>query len=205
MKTYFRKIGRGFAGILNFNGRMALHDFWPYAVTVVLVLYGLGSLVGVWLQFELSQRLGMGAWFGGPYELDGRQAEEVLAYMQDMFRLVVPFAAISMAVHVIPLAAAIVRRLHDTGRTGFWILMPLPFGVFGLYAMDRLFSRLPALMEIETHAREVDPVILSFIGEIFMAVGVALAWLAALIVLIILLCGRSKPQADRFGPPPVPL
>lgn len=62
MKTYFRKLGAGLAGILNFNGRMALHDFWPYAITVVLVLYGLGSAFGIWLQLEFSNRL---AWAGG--------------------------------------------------------------------------------------------------------------------------------------------
>lgn len=205
MNTYFRKIGRGLAGIFNFNGRMALHDFWPYAVTVVLVLYGLGSLVGLWFQFELSQRMGMGVWFGGDYELDQRQAEEVLALMQEGFRLVVPFVAISLVVHVIPLAAAIVRRLHDAGRTGFWILMPLPFGVGGIYAMDRLFSRFPALMEIETQSREAGPVVFAFVGEMFVAIGVALGWLSALVVLIILLCGKHRPQSDRFGPPPVPI
>jgi uncharacterized membrane protein YhaH (DUF805 family) len=203
MKTYFRKLGAGLAGILNFNGRMALHDFWPYAITVVLVLYGLGSAFGIWLQLEFSNRLGMGGWFDEAYgsELAEQRAEQALALMKDIFRFFMPYAAISLALHIIPLAAAIVRRLHDTGRTGWWALIPLPFSAYGIYLMGNAFSRFPELMA----TRPADPVIFAVVLEIFVAIGVSLLWIAAVIVLIILLCGRSSPKGDRFGPPPVPI
>lgn len=61
MGRYFRKLGAGLAGILQFNGRMALHDFWPYAITVVLVLNELGTLFGLWVYLEMLQRLGLTA------------------------------------------------------------------------------------------------------------------------------------------------
>lgn len=203
MKTYFRKLGAGLAGILNFNGRMALHDFWPYAITVVLVLYGLGSAFGIWLQLEFSNRLGMGGWFDEAYgsELAEQRAEQALALMKDIFRFFMPYAAISLALHIIPLAAAIVRRLHDTGRTGWWALIPLPFSAYGIYLMGNAFSRFPEFMA----TRPADPVIFAVVLEIFVAIGVSLLWIAAVIVLIILLCGRSSPKGDRFGPPPVPI
>ena len=203
MKTYFRKLGAGLAGILNFNGRMALHDFWPYAITVVLVLYGLGSAFGIWLQLEFSNRLGMGGWFDEAYgsELAEQRAEQAFALMKEMFRFFIPYAAISLALHIIPLAAATVRRLHDTGRTGWWALIPLPFSAYGIYLMGNAFSRLPEFMA----TRPADPVIFAFVLEIFVAIGVSLLWIAAVIVLIILLCGRSSPKGDRFGPPPVPI
>ena len=203
MKTYFRKLGAGLAGILNFNGRMALHDFWPYAITVVLVLYGLGSAFGIWLQLEFSNRLGMGGWFDEAYgsELAEQRAEQALALMKDIFRFFMPYAAISLALHIIPLSAAIVRRLHDTGRTGWWALIPLPFSAYGIYLMGNAFSRFPELMA----TRPADPVIFAVVLEIFVAIGVSLLWIAAVIVLIILLCGRSSPKGDRFGPPPVPI
>lgn len=203
MKTYFRKLGAGLAGILNFNGRMALHDFWPYAITVVLVLYGLGSVLGIWMQLEFAQRLGTGAWSGDAYdpELIERQAEQTLTLMKELFRFFVPYAAISLALHIIPLAAATVRRLHDTGRTGWWALIPLPFSAYGVYLMSNALSRVPELVV----TRPADPVIFAFIIEIFTAIGVSLLWIAAVIVLIILLCGRSSPKGDRFGPPPVPI
>ncbi|OYW33575.1 MAG: hypothetical protein B7Z41_04965 [Rhizobiales bacterium 12-66-7] len=203
MKTYFRKLGAGLAGILNFNGRMALRDFWPYAITVVLVLYGLGSVLGIWMQLEFAQRLGTGAWSGDAYdpELIERQAEQTLTLMKELFRFFVPYAAISLALHIIPLAAATVRRLHDTGRTGWWALIPLPFSAYGIYLLSNALSRVPELVV----TRPADPVIFAFIIEIFTAIGVSLLWIAAVIVLIILLCGRSSPKGDRFGPPPVPI
>jgi uncharacterized membrane protein YhaH (DUF805 family) len=121
--------------------------------------------------------------------------------MKDMFRYFMPYAAISLALHIIPLAAAIVRRLHDTGRTGWWALIPLPFSAYGIYLMGNAFSRFPELMA----TRPADPVIFAVVLEIFVAIGVSLLWIAAVIVLIILLCGRSSPKGDRFGPPAVPI
>ena len=179
---------------------MALHDFWPYAITVVLVLYGLGTLFGFWVYFEMLQRLGMATWDGEVIYTDA-QAEDLLAFFEEAFRLAIPYAAISMALHVVPLAAAIVRRLHDTGRTGVWVLMPLPFGLYGLYAMERLFAYMPRLIRAEGQ----DPVIFAFMAEFTWAVCAALLWLAALIVLIVFLCGRGQPQDNRYGLPPIPI
>jgi uncharacterized membrane protein YhaH (DUF805 family) len=203
MKLYFRKLGAGLADIFNFNGRMALHDFWPYAITVVLFLYGVSSVLAIWLQVEIAQRMGSGVWFEDTYdqEVIQRQAEQTLALMNELFRFFIPYAAISLALHIIPLAAAIVRRLHDAGRTGWWVLMPLPFSVYGIYLMGNAFSRIPAIVNAEREA----PVIFAFVLEIFVVIGVSLLWLAALITLIILLCGRSSPKGDRYGPPPVPI
>jgi uncharacterized membrane protein YhaH (DUF805 family) len=203
MKLYFRKLGAGLVGIFNFNGRMALHDFWPYAITVVLILYGVGSVLGIWLQLEITQRMGASVWFGDTYdpEMIERQAEQTLALMNELFRYFIPYAAISLALHVIPLAAAVIRRLHDAGRTGWWALMPLPFSVYGIYLMGNVFSRLPDFVT----SRPADPVIFAFVLEIFTVLGVSLLWLAALITLIILLCGRQGPKSDRYGPPPTPI
>ena len=57
MSTYFRKIGRGLAGILNFNGRMAIHDFWPYAISLAIVLYAVAIMYSLWLFTGMSQRM----------------------------------------------------------------------------------------------------------------------------------------------------
>ena len=179
---------------------MALHDFWPYAITVVLVLYGLGTLFGFWVYFEMLQRLGVAIWDGDVIYTDA-QTEDFLAFFEEVFRVAIPYAAISMALHVVPLAAAIVRRLHDTGRTGLWVLMPLPFGLYGLYAMERLFAYVPRLIRAEGQ----DPAVFAFMAEFTWAFGAALLWLAALIWLIVFLCGRGQPQENRYGPPPIPI
>lgn len=204
MQTYFRKLGAGLAGILNFNGRMALHDFWPYAITLGLALYLIGSLISLWLYFDIGQRtglfdLGQSAAMNRGY--DALQADEVLAIMQPFFDLIVPFAAISMAAHVILLAAAIVRRLHDTGRTGLWALLPLPFFVLQVVSLDRLFARLPQMMTVDPS----NPMIFAFVLDVMWGALAALLGFAAVIVLIILLCGRGTPEANRFGEPPVPI
>ncbi len=203
MKRYFRKLGAGVAGIFNFNGRMALHDFWPYAITIVLVLYGLGMLLGLWVQFEIAQRIGMGVWAGGVYDpvIVEQQPEQIFSLMTQMLGYFVPYAAISLALHVIPLAAASARRLHDAGRTGWWASLPLPFSAWSIYQFDRAFSRFPDLV----NSRPEDSAIFAFVGEIFIAVGASLLSLVAGIVLIVLLCGKGRPEPNTYGPPPIPI
>ncbi len=202
MNTYFRKLFAGLAGLLRFNGRTMLHDFWPYAITVVCVLYGISALFGMWMSFDLSQRvLEYARENPGSFDAYNQSIEPAAfeAIMGGVLALVLPAIAIGAGVHIVLLAAAIVRRLHDTGRSGVWALLPLPFGAYGVFAMEKLFARVPVLIGMETP----DPVLLAFLCEFIWMIVASLLWLAAVVVLIIMLCGRGNPQPNRFGPPPV--
>ncbi len=206
MNTYFRKLGAGFSGLLQFNGRTALHDFWPYAITIFCVFYGLTSLGGMWIGFNVAGDVYEFArenpdavierrWPGGfEYRVEGMPID-----IYPYFRTILFVSLIGAAVAAVLLLAAIVRRLHDTGKSGFWSLIPVPFGAYGIFTTDQLFAR---FLTVETFPSDTFP-IQPFIAEFMLGMISNLLWLASLIVLIIMLCGRGTPGPNRFGPQPV--
>ncbi|MCG6119570.1 MAG: DUF805 domain-containing protein [Blastomonas sp.] len=84
------------------------------------------------------------------------------------------------------LAAAVVRRLHDRGSSGAWGLLPLPFLAFAFYAMHR--AALADLTDEMDSAFET-----AFVSGALYNIS--------LIILIVLLAGRSEVGENRFGPP----
>jgi uncharacterized membrane protein YhaH (DUF805 family) len=80
------------------------------------------------------------------------------------------------------LAASVARRLHDRGLSGAWGLMPLPFLGIAFYTMYRRFNA------VGSEAAFNDAFVATALYNI------------SLIVLIVLLIGRSDENANRFGP-----
>lgn len=50
------------------------------------------------------------------------------------------YLAVTIGLAIALYAAAVVRRLHDRGRSGAWGLMPLPFLLYTSIPMARLFG-----------------------------------------------------------------
>jgi uncharacterized membrane protein YhaH (DUF805 family) len=87
------------------------------------------------------------------------------------------------------LAAAVSRRLHDSGRRAYWGLMPLPFLLFGLTAF-------PAMMTQMTASGEPD------LSLFFLLFFNNLLYMVALVSLIVFLALRGTTGPNRFGPEP---
>jgi uncharacterized membrane protein YhaH (DUF805 family) len=84
---------------------------------------------------------------------------------------------------VVLLAAAVARRLHDSGRSGVWGLMPLPFLAFGFIAMPAIFNSQEPEMNL-------------FFGLFFNN----FIYLVTLTVLVVFLASAGKDSENRFGP-----
>ncbi|MGH6745963.1 uncharacterized protein DUF805 [Novosphingobium sp. PhB57] len=185
-------IGYHLVRLAKFSGRETRAAFWPWAAVVVgLVLLGgvaamtpqvLASMAKM-RKFALEHPDQATITSGpGHYEIsiEGHHPE----LMPDMGPFVLALEG-TMAVLIVLIAAAAVRRLHDTGRSGAWALLPLPFLFFG-------FSRMPVLF--------ADPVFdTRLFGLLFLN---NLCYLAALGALILLLARSGKPGENRFGPEP---
>ncbi len=95
----------------------------------------------------------------------------------------IPFIGfiISLAL-LLPSLAVTVRRLHDTNRTGWWVLLPIGLALGGVVA----------------------GAILSFTG--FIVIGIALIALGSIggfLVLLVFLIQPSDPHPNRYGPNPL--
>jgi uncharacterized membrane protein YhaH (DUF805 family) len=98
-------------------------------------------------------------------------------------------------VHLIPSLSVSVRRLHDSDRTGWWIMLgfvPVAGLIVALGGSAMMFFGGPG----------ADP----FAGFAALGTGLMLTALISLIVLIVLIvfyCTRGTPGANRYGPPPI--
>jgi uncharacterized membrane protein YhaH (DUF805 family) len=181
-----------FGHLFSFAGRESRDVFWPYVAGVIVVSMAAMMAVMVPIMASTFSRMRQFAIehpdqatiTRGPasysISIEGNHPELV-----PDFGGLIGGIAIATAIAVILLAAAVARRLHDRGRSGFWGLMPLPFLASGFLLMPRLFK-----------AAEPD---FSLFGYLFLN---NLIYLAALGTLVVLLAGAGEPRDNRYGPFP---
>ncbi len=99
---------------------------------------------------------------------------------------------VAVVVAIVMLAAAVVRRLHDSGRAGWWGVLPLPFLLIGLVAMFRVFEMIRAVGEL-AFAPPFPQFAMLFANNVL--------YLGLLALLVVQLCRPGDPDANRFGPP----
>lgn len=178
------------AGLVKFSGREARAQFWPWAGIVVgLIFLGSFVLVGpmvadtmVKMQQFAREHPDQARVNAGPghYEIsiEGHHPE----LMPD-FAAFSGAMAIVAALAVVLLSAAVARRLHDTGLTGAWGLLPLPFLAIGLTQTPKLFASAVPDMQL--------------FGLLFLN---NLCYLGALGLLVLLLAREGSRGNNRYGP-----
>jgi uncharacterized membrane protein YhaH (DUF805 family) len=154
-------IVRGFKSILRFSGRDTRSQFWPYAGAAFAV-YAIASVpVSIIL-------------FLNDFDMSPDAPEHIFAAGGLMFAALVAL-----------LAAAVARRLHDGGLSGYWGLLPLPFVACCCTMTLGLSS------QFETGRPDM--------RLVFSIFASFLLYSAALILLVVLLARRGAPGPNRFG------
>ena len=94
----------------NFNGRAGRKEYWRFS----LVQIGIACALAVWLVAKF------------PAQLDGVNSLRDL-HWRDLVAARLPFAVMVLFVLAtfLPTCAISVRRLHDSGYSGWWLLLGL--------------------------------------------------------------------------------
>jgi len=95
-----------------------------------------------------------------------------------------PFTAVVTLALFLPSLAVAARRLHDTNRRGWWMLLPLPFIIFG--AVLAGVASMSGIM------------LVVLLGAVLAIIGLGFA-----IMLIVWYCTKGTAGANRFGPDPL--
>ncbi|MGN5374677.1 DUF805 domain-containing protein [Sphingomonas hankookensis] len=184
--------------LTRWSGREPRRLFWPWVACVMVANMIAGMVAGVPMFGAIARNMAtfaarhpdrtmIGA---GPghysMQIDGPVPPALLT---EPMRWFVAMIAIVAVLSVLLLAASVVRRLHDAGRGGWWGLLPLPFLATGLIAFWL------ALVQVGRPggAADMAPFLLLF--------GNNVAYLVALVVLVVQLCRPGDPGPNRFGPP----
>lgn len=187
---------RGFSKLAQFSGRDARGEFWPYAGTVFAMVMILGGMAGAVVMNQMVAQLGPYAQPPG-VTASAAPSEQLMVVVPPSgtppfptldFTPILILQGVNIALTVALLAAAISRRLHDTGRSAYWGLMPLPFLLGGIFGM----------MHVMAPVMNGGMPNFGLFGLMFLN---NLAYLATLVILIVLLAQRGSPRANRHGEP----
>ena len=120
--------------LATFRGRDGRATFWPVTAFALLLVVVVGLAFNVFEIMRMVQRM---AEFANavperPAIAAGNEALS-LAVFGERFNLVIEGGIVLDAITIVALplaallAASVVRRLHDAGRSGFWAILPVPF------------------------------------------------------------------------------
>lgn len=190
---------RGFTKLTQFSGRDTRGEFWPFAGLVFALVMILGAMVGGLVMTRMIADI-------QPYATDGQvliapaaaatPSDQVLVEVVEPYQApqmpmpdFTPFFLVQAATVILSiglLAAAVSRRLHDTGKSAYWGLMPVPFvlgGIFGMFYLmaPMMAGRVPNF---------------GLFGLLFLN---NIAYLVTLVTLIVMLAQRGAPGANRHG------
>jgi len=189
-------VWHGFRGMANFSGRDRRGRFWPYALAVVVLLYVGAAAAMIPVMSSMFQEAARYAAANpeqvtvsagpGHYAVQIQDPESQL--MPDMSALFWAMRLVFVASGFL-LAAAVTRRLHDTGRSGWWGLPPLVFAAI----FTTLFPRVMAgFMQSDETA----------IGPFFLLFASNILYIVSLIGLIVLLALKGAAGPNRYGAEP---
>ena len=186
---------RGFRGIARFSGRDTRGQFWPYAgVVFAMVFLGFGMVMSVVMngmfaemqQFAVEHPEAATIQSSpGNYSIsiDGSHPEAPMPDLGPFFAVMAAMVLTAISL----LAAAVSRRLHDSGRRAFWGLLPVPFLLGGLAIFPLMISEFAASDTPN-------------FGLFFLLFFNNIAYMVALVSLIILLALQGTRGPNRFGP-----
>ncbi len=186
----------GFRRLADFRGRDTRGRFWPYALVVAVLLYvGMAAAMIPAMSgfFEEATRYAAAnpeqvTVTAGPGQYSVRINDPEAELMPDMSGLFWAMRLVFVAAGLL-LAAAVTRRLHDTGRPGWWGLPPLVFGVIAA-------TLFPWVMERFTQSDE------AALGPFFLLFANNMLYIVSLIGLVVLLCLKGTTGPNRYGHEP---
>lgn len=189
----------GFRQVSDFSGRDRRGRFWPYALVVAVLIYAgtaLAMIPAMSGMFEEATRYaaenpdattvvaGPGHYsvrIDGP---DAMQTPDLGPFFWVMRGVVVAIAIL--------LAAAVTRRLHDTGRAGWWGLPPLVLLAGGVMLFPGVMNSM-----MQSEDAPMGLFFLLFANNVLYMLS-----LIALIALIVLLALKGSVGPNRYGAEP---
>jgi uncharacterized membrane protein YhaH (DUF805 family) len=181
-----------FRKLASFKGREDRASFWPYAALVLGIVMVAGAVMAIPLMTESMRAATAGA-APQPFEVpDGIDLNEFSMSAPAAVGGAVPSAAflaaylgVTFGLAILLYAAAVVRRLHDRGKSGAWALMPLPFILHQSIQVPRMFGSTAQGGQPES-------------GLLLSLALSNLFYLATLLTLVVLLAGASDAGPNRY-------
>lgn len=179
-----------FANLLNFNGRDSRQTFWYW----VLAVYVSTIVANFAVTMPIMLRSMFDAVRIASQMPDQKAADQVMSHaMAGSMQPVIWLGMATSAAMLLLFAASLVRRLHDSGMSGKWALIPGVFQLVALIAMPGQMAKITDVLDKGTIVAGNPTAYMR--GQLGYS---AVAWIAIILV-IYFGVRKSEPGANRFG------
>lgn len=201
-------LGRHFSGLADFSGRENRQPFWLWVLIVYAVQMVASMVIAIPLMATMSESMAPLMNNDPDYlqkhpEAMNRIMGQVMAPMMQSWMVV---GAVMAVVMLALLAAAVVRRLHDSDKSGWWAAPYFALGLAGpllsAKAMPDFFKSFSAIrpdMNPDQAQAAIRPMMQSMVGV--WAIG--MIGFIVTILMIVLLCQPGTPGPNRYGDDPL--
>lgn len=181
IKTCFKKY-------FDFKGRARRSEYWWFVLFIFLA-----SVAWCFIGSILSAFVG---------EVDMESGGSVQSFLITTLAIII----LPLLVFVIPQYAAMTRRLHDIGRSGWWVVLSIVISVAytGLY-LNLLAPMLSSMMVSPDPSTQADIMTEMLTSQPGMMAVVGILGMASMILSIVLLIFSvtdSQREANKYGPSP---
>jgi len=195
-------IKHGLGNLTNPNGRDARQPFWLYVLFLYLINMAISMVVTMPMMGKVmatAVRQGMAASRGSdPAAADAAAQAAIAGAVGDMMPTMIAVSVATALLLILGLATALVRRLHDSGLSGYWALLPIGLQAFSVSTVP---GQMAKVQETMAASMSGDPAqSLAAIQNAF-GPGPLAAW-AAIIAVIAMGVRKSTAGANRFGEAP---
>lgn len=185
----------GYTNLFNFRGRDSRRLFWPFALVHVAVVIVSTTIVMVPPILSSFGRLEAFARENPdkvtvtyePGSVSYRLNEPVPGLMPDIRAMLAPIGVVVL-IFMVLVAAAVARRLHDTGRIAWLGAVPAVLFCAAMVVMVPVFSAVDEGGEADLRG-------------FFASFVLNLLYNVSLVVLVVLLAMKSESADNRYGPP----
>jgi len=175
----FAAVGSVYVNMFNFSGRARRAEYWWYFLFVMIMSFILQGALIYWLMTHPQ--------YSVAFRSEAAMQTVLKQYQGDMLRWSGYYFVGTLFLYWLPQLAVTVRRLHDTGRSGWWMFKPILIGIAAAIGLG--------FVSVFLGGGTPSPAL---------ALMAATAPLACSIWYIVVLCLPGTHGTNRFGPDPVP-
>jgi uncharacterized membrane protein YhaH (DUF805 family) len=194
--------------LFDFTGRENRQPFWLWVLALYIAQTVLGFVVSIPLSMRMTNAL-------APLQADPTYLERnpeqagqlMMGAFGTFFRDIAVFVVVASLLHLLLISAAVVRRLHDTNRSGWWAA-PVPvlqIATLATYAvaLPRFFG-LFSNLQPDASPDQMNAAMGAILPALMLAGLLGIIGFVVMIGLIVLLCLRGTVGPNRYGPDLLP-
>ena len=200
-------LGRHLTGLFDFRGRENRQPFWLWILIVYIVQFVLMMIAMIPLMMSWFNQM-MPAMQGDPHRFDNdpqAMFQLMMPMMQNMIMVSLVVAVLFSALT----AAAVVRRLHDSDRSGWWVTPYYAMQIVSPIFMASILPRYFAVMASMAGAKPgsppdmTNPALQQAMQSMTLVSLVNMLGLAILVMMIVFLVLPGTVGPNRFGDDPL--